>query len=43
MEQRTPNDMVMLQNLPLSIKLQMTQARIKDWVSHYGTGGICSF
>ena len=44
MEQRTANDMVVLQNLSLSIKLQMTQTRIRDWISHYGTGGgICSF
>lgn len=40
MEQRTANDMVVLQNLPLSIKLQMTQTRIRDWISHYGTGGV---
>ena len=40
MSDRTPNDLVLLQSLPLSIKLEMTQSRIRDWVNFYSVNGV---
>lgn len=34
------NDLRQLQALPLSIKVQMTQARVRDWVSEFGVDGV---
>ena len=34
------NDLRQLQALPLSIKVQMTQARVRDWVLEFGVDGV---
>lgn len=36
----TYNDLKQLQALPLEIKLRMSEARIRDWVSEYGVDGV---
>lgn len=37
---RTKNDLIMLQALPLEVKVRMTESRIRDWVREYGTSGV---
>lgn len=37
---RTKNDLIMLQALPLELKVRMTESRIREWVSEYGTSGV---
>ena len=37
---RTKNDLIMLQALPLELKVRMTESRIKEWVREYGTSGV---
>ena len=37
---RTKNDLIMLQALPLELKVRMTESRIRDWVREYGTSGV---
>ena len=37
---RTMNDLIMLQALPLEVKVRMTESRIRDWVREYGTSGV---
>jgi 3'-phosphoadenosine 5'-phosphosulfate sulfotransferase (PAPS reductase)/FAD synthetase len=37
---RTLQDLYQLQSLPLSIKVRMTQDRIKQWVDEYGSDGV---
>lgn len=36
----TKEDLSYLQSLPLEIKILMTKARIREWVSHYGEEGV---
>ncbi len=36
----TINDLKQRQALPLEIKIRMTQQRIREWVSEYGTDGV---
>lgn len=36
----TDEDLKIMQALPLSIKLKMTQRRIRDWVNEYGESGV---
>ena len=35
----TKQDLIYLQKLPLDLKIMMTKARIREWVSHYGENG----
>lgn len=37
---RTKNDLIMLQALPLEVKVRMTESRIREWVREYGTSGV---
>lgn len=37
---RTKEELKMLQALPLDIKIAKTQARIREWVLHYGEDGV---
>ena len=37
---RTMNDLIMLQALPLEVKVRMTESRIREWVREYGTSGV---
>lgn len=37
---RTRDDLKMLQALPLELKIKMTERRIRDWVSEFGTNGV---
>lgn len=37
---RTKDDLKILQALPLELKIKMTQRRIRDWVSEFGTSGV---
>lgn len=37
---RTKEELKMLQSLPLDIKIAKTQARIREWVNHYGVDGV---
>ena len=37
---RTLEELKMLQALPLDIKIAKTQARIREWVNHYGVDGV---
>lgn len=37
---RTRDDLRILQALPLELKIKMTQRRIRDWVSEFGTNGV---
>lgn len=37
---RTKEEFKMLQALPLDIKIAKTQARIREWVNHYGVDGV---
>lgn len=36
----TKDDLKYLQSLPLDLKVMMTKARIREWVSHFGTDGV---
>lgn len=36
----TNNELVMLQALPLEIKIMKTEQRIKEWVNHWGLDGV---
>lgn len=36
----TKGDLAYLQKLPLDLKVMMTKARIREWVSHYGEDGV---
>lgn len=36
----TKEDLAYLQKLPLDLKVMMTKARIREWVSHFGTDGV---
>ncbi len=36
----TKEDLQYLQALPLEAKVLMTKARIREWISHYGTSGV---
>ena len=36
----TKEDLAYLQKLPLYLKVMMTKARIREWVSHYGEDGV---
>lgn len=38
--ERTKNDLAILQALPLEVKVRMTQNRIREWVSEFGTSGV---
>ncbi|MBD5532853.1 MAG: phosphoadenosine phosphosulfate reductase family protein [Lachnospiraceae bacterium] len=40
MNKHTVSDLYQMQSLPLSIKIRMTQYRIREWVEHYGTDGV---
>lgn len=40
MAQHTINDLRIMQGLPLSVKVRMTQTRIRQWVEEYGEGGV---
>lgn len=40
MSKHTINDLYQIQALPLSIKIRMTQRRIRDWVDYYGKDGV---
>ncbi len=37
---RTIEELKILQSLPLDIKIAKTQARIREWVNHYGVDGV---
>lgn len=37
---RTKNDLIMMQSLPLEVKVRMTESRIREWVREYGTSGV---
>lgn len=36
----TEDDLRIMQNLPLDIKIRMTQSRIRGWVNEYGESGV---
>lgn len=36
----TREELKMLQSLPLEVKIQKTQQRIREWVEHYGEDGV---
>ena len=40
MNKHTMSDLYQMQCLPLSIKIRMTQYRIREWVDYYGTDGV---
>lgn len=40
MGKHTIDDLRMMQALPLSIKVRMTETRIRQWVDYYGEGGV---
>lgn len=40
MSDRTIEDLRYLQALPLEMKVEMTKARIREWVAHYGVNGV---
>ena len=40
MAERTIQDLWQMQGLPLSVKVKMTQQRIRDWVYAYGEDGV---
>ena len=37
---RTKEDLVMMQHLPLELKVAKTKLRIQEWVNHYGRDGV---
>ncbi len=40
MNKHTMSDLYQMQFLPLSIKIRMTQYRIREWVDYYGADGV---
>lgn len=40
MNKHTMSDLYQMQSLPLSIKIRMTQNRIREWVDYYGADGV---
>ena len=40
MNKHTMSDLYQMQAVPLSIKIRMTQNRIREWVEYYGTSGV---
>ena len=40
MSKHTIGDLYQMQSLPLSAKIRMTESRIRQWVEHYGEGGV---
>ena len=40
MSTRTRDELKLLQNLPLEIKVAKTKLRIREWVNYYGTDGV---
>ena len=40
MATRTRDELKLLQNLPLEIKVAKTKLRIREWVDYYGTNGV---
>ena len=40
MATRTKDELKLLQNLPLEIKVAKTKLRIREWVNYYGTNGV---
>lgn len=40
MAKHTREELYQWQGLPLSIKIRMTQQRIRDWVNHFGLDGV---
>lgn len=40
MGERTIKDLQMMQAAPLSVKVRMTQRRIREWVDEFGTDGV---
>lgn len=40
MNKHTMSDLYQMQSLTLSIKIRMTQNRIREWVEYYGTDGV---
>ena len=40
MNKHTMSDLYQMQSLPLSMKIRMTQNRIREWVDYYGTDGV---
>lgn len=40
MNKHTINDLYQMQSLPLSIKIRMTEHRIREWVEYYGVDGV---
>lgn len=39
-DKHTISDLYQMQSLPLSIKIRMTERRIRDWVEEYGVDGV---
>lgn len=39
-DKHTRNDLLQMQSLPLSAKIQMTKRRISEWVEHFGEDGV---
>lgn len=39
-DKHTRNDLLQMQSLPLSAKIQMTKRRISEWVEYFGEGGV---
>lgn len=37
---RTKNDLIQMQSVPLEVKILMTQRRIREWVTEFGTDGV---
>ena len=40
MGKHTKEDLMMMQALPLSVKVRMTETRIRQWVQYYGEDGV---
>ena len=40
MNKHTMSDLYQMQSLPLSIKIRMTQYRIREWVDYYGADSV---
>ena len=39
-DKHTRNDLLQMQSLPLSAKIQMTKRRISEWVEYFGEDGV---
>ena len=39
-DKHTRNDLIQMQSLPLSAKIQMTKRRISEWVEYFGEDGV---